>query len=123
MHSLSMDRRTFEIFKDRKLARFREFFMLDSIVEQCTAWTKPRTRESRPNPGLLLRIVVPFHPGLRDLGRSLKTVCSEWSSLLARVWQSQGDPFEGNFVDIQVSYKSAGPALSEVCRRQTIGRR
>ncbi len=117
MHELSMSKLHFEHFRNLKVARFREFYMLDSIVQQCLAWTKPKVRVTRTPPAVLLRIVIPFHPGLRHFGHSLRCVVQEWAPLMARVWQYKGDHTNGKFMDIQVSFSSAGPALAVACRR------
>ena len=89
--------------------------MLPSILEQCEAW-RPRVRTARPSrPGVLLRIAVPFHLGLRNLGRELRKVAQAWAPLMARVW-NKGEQAEG-WLDVQVAFSSAGPSLAELCRR------
>ena len=117
MHELSLSKLHFEHFRSLKVARFRKFLMLESIVQQCLAWAKPKVREARTPPAVLLRIVNPFHPGLRHLGHSLRDVVQEWAPELARVWRFKGDHSNGKFMDIQVSFSSAGLALAVVCRR------
>jgi hypothetical protein len=120
MFELSMTKEHFELFRNRKVARFREFNMLGSIVERCMSWTKPEARTARISPVVLLRVVVPFHPGLRHFGHDLRQVVRDWSPLMARVWQYKGDCTDGRFMDIQVSYSYSGPALAAVCRRLSL---
>ena len=104
----------FERARDLKLQRWAYFFMHPCILEKCRSWTPPpkasdKDRQPEDVRLRIARLILPFHPGLRCLQKSLMSI--------AEVWNSRACLVHVLSIKIQVTWKSAGTPLHVVCRR------
>lgn len=106
--------RQFEHFRRLKVERFQKFGLAPAAIKRCEAW--------RPNHDLYrvgresvrvfkVRIVVGWHPALKNLGGRLRAVCARWAPLIAAACGWRGD------VSVEVAYKLAGAPLHAMLRK------
>ena len=118
MYMLSKHKEDFEFFKMLKISRFVEFSMSKAVLDKCKAWvprvpsTIARTlsrSSSNSNGNSPLRVVIPY---TKHLGDSVKNLAMEiqgtWNILLRGILSK---------IDLEVSFKNAGPPLHIALRR------
>ncbi len=113
MYTLSRDARTFALFREQKLQRFREFFMPQTIIHDCSTWSPPF--KARP-PGeevldgdRVIRLVVTYHPLLKKLQNIVDQRLGLWNEVLQQIMHRK--------VRIQVVYRGGGKLLSTIARK------
>ena len=107
---------SFKYYRDRKVARFRSFYLDPAVLAKC-AKHRPRLTgiapEVRPDSLRLIRVVVRYHPGLDRLSSRLNAVCRLWNRLLAGI--PKKNPLLG--FRVQVAFTRASAPLHVICKR------
>jgi hypothetical protein len=113
MYRLSSGIGYFWTARNRLLAKFASCFMQPETLDRVTRWRPSGPRKPRPDCSIL-RLVVPWYPGLRNLGRALKRLCEQWQPVLACAWPK---------LACAGTCSSAGQRMIELVRRRSLHNR
>ncbi len=112
MHRLSSSARASLFYRERKLKRFRLFFLPASTISRCKAW-RPlipiRSGEYR-SPCDVLRLCLRFHETRRNLGTKIRDFVSGWMQPNVGLFHELGE------IRLQLAYSSAGRGLVGLVR-------